>query len=217
MKPNLLCFICKKPIYRIPSRWNGHNVCSYKCRNKYYSGEKSFCKKLSKEQRLNRYGSGNPNWKGGITKKPSICLLCNKTTKPRRKFCDKCVGIAQSIFMKKNNPMNNIISRRKISVKNSGSNNGSWKEGISRLPYGWEFNKKLKNKIKERDQYTCVICEVQKDLVIHHIDYDKKNNETSNLITMCRRCNTILNSNREFNKKHIQTIFQGRLSYDKNN
>lgn len=47
-KPNLKCYICQKPIYRIPSKWNGHNVCSYACRNKYYSKEKSFAYKHGK-------------------------------------------------------------------------------------------------------------------------------------------------------------------------
>ena len=42
LKPNCECFICKKPIYRRPCRKNGHNLCSYSCRNKYFSGEKSF-------------------------------------------------------------------------------------------------------------------------------------------------------------------------------
>jgi len=39
MKPNIKCIVCSKLIYRIPSRQNGHNVCSFACRNKYYSGE----------------------------------------------------------------------------------------------------------------------------------------------------------------------------------
>lgn len=42
MKPNTKCFICKKLIYRIPSRLTDHNVCSYSCRNKYFAGVKSF-------------------------------------------------------------------------------------------------------------------------------------------------------------------------------
>lgn len=42
MKPNLQCYICNKSIYVRPCRQNGHNVCSYSCRNKYFSGEKSF-------------------------------------------------------------------------------------------------------------------------------------------------------------------------------
>lgn len=41
-KPNCKCAICDTEIYRIPSKLNGHNLCSYACRNKYFSGDKSF-------------------------------------------------------------------------------------------------------------------------------------------------------------------------------
>ena len=36
-KPNTICFICKKDIYRIPSRLTNRHFCSYICKNKYYS------------------------------------------------------------------------------------------------------------------------------------------------------------------------------------
>jgi hypothetical protein len=42
MKPNCNCVVCTKPIYRIPCRKTDHPLCSYACRNKYFSGEKSF-------------------------------------------------------------------------------------------------------------------------------------------------------------------------------
>lgn len=42
---NCVCFICRKPIYKIPSRITDHPLCSISCRNKYFSGERTFCKK----------------------------------------------------------------------------------------------------------------------------------------------------------------------------
>lgn len=48
MKPNCKCAVCNKLIYRRPSNQNGHNVCSYGCRNKYYSGKRSFVFKHGK-------------------------------------------------------------------------------------------------------------------------------------------------------------------------
>lgn len=42
MKPNAECVICGKQIYRIPSRKTDHPLCSYACRNKYFSQERSF-------------------------------------------------------------------------------------------------------------------------------------------------------------------------------
>lgn len=40
--PNTNCFVCKKPIYRNPSKLKEVMFCSYGCRNIYYSGDKSF-------------------------------------------------------------------------------------------------------------------------------------------------------------------------------
>ena len=43
LEPNTKCQICKKPIYRIPSRLkDGTHFCSYSCRNTFFSKEKSF-------------------------------------------------------------------------------------------------------------------------------------------------------------------------------
>ncbi len=79
--------------------------------------------------------------------------------------------------------------------RNYGEANGSWKGGVSFLPYGSEFNKKLKAEIKFRDKNSCQICqvsgeEVQSPLAIHHRDENKQNNKPSNLITLCPSCHS---------------------------
>lgn len=77
-----------------------------------------------------------------------------------------------------------------------GENNPNWRGGLSLEPYGPEFGDELKGEIKKRDNHTCQLCGVSKSLCVHHIDYDKKNNKSSNLITLCNRCNIKVNSNR---------------------
>ena len=42
-QPNCKCYVCGKAIYKIPSRKSDHPLCSYVCRNKYFSGQRSFC------------------------------------------------------------------------------------------------------------------------------------------------------------------------------
>jgi len=72
-------------------------------------------------------------------------------------------------------------------------NNPNWQGGKSFEPYSLEFNKELKNFIKERDNYICQDpdCKYKsKKLDIHHIDYDKKNNNIDNLITLCGSCHS---------------------------
>ena len=74
-----------------------------------------------------------------------------------------------------------------------------WKGGISFSPYSVDWTETLRRSIRERDNYTCQLCnKIQSDRAhsVHHIDYDKKNCSPKNLITLCVSCNTKVNSNR---------------------
>jgi len=130
------------------------------------------------------------------------CKLCKKTfyVFPRTVkrgggiFCSrKCAGKWQSENKIRENAIN-------------------WRGGKSFEPYGMEFNNKLKKKIRERDNYTCQECgmtekELGYKLHIHHIDYDKKNNNPDNLISLCRSCHLQTNFKREDWTKY----FQGKI------
>jgi len=83
-----------------------------------------------------------------------------------------------------------IKIRNKLIGRNAGDKNPSWKGGLSFEPYSVDWTKTLKKAIKERDHYTCNLCNNQDDLVIHHIDYNKKNCNPNNLITLCRKCHS---------------------------
>lgn len=57
--------------------------------------------------------------------------------------------------------------------------------------YGPEFTKELKNLIRQRDHCKCQGCGITaggKKYPVHHIDYDKRNNNPINLITLCSPC-----------------------------
>ena len=95
-------------------------------------------------------------------------------------------------------------TRQLISINHadvSGENNPFWNGGSSFEPYCFEFTEWLKEEIKERDNHQCKnpdCWKTNKKLVVHHIDYDKKNCSTDNLITLCNSCNGRANSNREY-------------------
>lgn len=82
-----------------------------------------------------------------------------------------------------------------------GEGNPRWLGGISFKPYGIEFSKELKSKIRFRDNFTCRFCgkrEGEKVLDVHHVDFDKTNNHPSNLITLCRSCHGKTGTNRGY-------------------
>ena len=130
-----------------------------------------------------KYGEQSHNWKGGLPK----CLNCGKELKSTSaQRCLKCNGEVHS-------------------KKYRGKLHWNYIEGKS--IYTAEFSKRLKDKIRQRDNFTCQKCEETEEyhlivygkvLSVHHIDYDKQNCKEDNLITLCSKCHTITNYNREY-------------------
>jgi len=88
-----------------------------------------------------------------------------------------------------------------------GKMNPNWLGGKKFEEYTEAFNKKLKNQVKRRDNYRCWLCgKKNKDCIsktgicyglqVHHIDYNKANNNLNNLVALCNRCHTKTNFNR---------------------
>jgi 5-methylcytosine-specific restriction endonuclease McrA len=74
---------------------------------------------------------------------------------------------------------------------------------LSFQTYTTDRTRTLRRSIRERDHYTCKLCwELQSDTAhaVHHIDYEKKNCNPKNLITLCRNCHAKTNFNREYRK-----------------
>lgn len=130
-----------------------------------------------------------------------ICLQCGKEFETSCKDKKYCKGKCYYIF--------------KI-----GENNPNWQNGISFEPYTSKFNKQLKELIRFRDSYFCQKCgllEIDNGqrLSIHHIDYVKKNCLPSNLISLCRICNKIVNFNRSKWEKYFINKIRNE-TYNKN-
>jgi len=150
-----------------------------------------------------------------------ICLQCKnnfevKYKQRNRKFC--CRNCSDKFYSGDKNPSKRPEVREKIgkrvsethwdsSGKNNpmfnkgyklrGNKNGAWKGGISFGEYGENFSKELKTQIRKRDNFVCKICG-KNGFIIHHIDYDKKNNEENNLINLCRSCHAKTGFNRKY-------------------
>jgi hypothetical protein len=98
-------------------------------------------------------------------------------------------------------------SKIKISINRKGKcvgdTNIRWLGGVSFIPYTIDFNNKIKEQIRERDNHKCQICgvlesECKSKLCVHHIDYDKFNTMEYNLISLCMMCHLRTNLNREY-------------------
>jgi hypothetical protein len=97
--------------------------------------------------------------------------------------------------------------KKRMDKIGKGEQHHSWKGGISRNLYPSEFNPELKLRIRTRDNFICVLCgrtereeleELNRVLCVNHIDFDKNNCKEDNLNTLCVRCNTKINREREY-------------------
>lgn len=90
--------------------------------------------------------------------------------------------------------------KRKIGEFQKGELNHNWKGGIACEPYcpSW-LDKEYKEEIKEYYSYKCqnplCLCD-SSDIVLHHIDYVKKNCHWKNIIPVCRSSNGKANKDR---------------------
>ncbi len=90
-----------------------------------------------------------------------------------------------------------------------GSLNNNWQGGKSfeLYPLGW--TKTFKEQVRLRDNYKCQVCgcsevENNRRLSIHHIDYDKKNLNINNLISLCNSCHTKTNKKRNYWENYFE-------------
>lgn len=107
-----------------------------------------------------------------------------------------------------------VLAQSEVKVKMSqkakdrswGAGNSHWLGGISFEPYSPEFNDRLKEQIRQRDNYQCLLCvtpENGRNHDVHHIDYNKKNSIPHNLITLCVPCH----GKTSHHRKHWRLLF----------
>lgn len=82
--------------------------------------------------------------------------------------------------------------RKRQTLSHSGERSSAWRGGLSQKPYSPDWTRRLQRLIRERDHYTCQVCgkKDKKRLSVHHIDYNKKNCDLNNLITLCPSCHS---------------------------
>lgn len=127
-------------------------------------------------------------WNNGLTK---------ETDERVKKYSDKLKGNPKSFnaVIKQSETRKRLFREGKLIHPN-------WQGGKSFEPYGVEFNRELKEEIRRRDNFTCQECGFNQEqlrctLDVHHIDFNKQNNQQNNLISLCKSCHTKTQFNRQ--------------------
>jgi len=99
-------------------------------------------------------------------------------------------------------------------IKVSGPNHHNWKGGVATESYccSWR-DQGYKESIRKSDGYKCQnpLCRrTSSRIVLHHINYSKKDCRPTNLITLCNSCNARANHNREFWQEHYESIMKNK-------
>jgi len=160
----------------------------FKLRNKFEA------KKL-----INQSGQNNPFYKKG---KPH-CIDCGK--KLSRYDAKRCINCYIKIAGFSNKGLKRSIETKKKCSLAKGGTGIPYEDTL----YPKEFHY-IRIEIRERDNYTCIICG-NFGKVVHHIDYDKNNSNNGNLITLCLRCHRETN----FNRNYWQQYFHKKINYGK--
>ena len=161
--------------------------------------QKKLGKKISEETRKkmqkNNSGKNNPMYRHIYSEETLQKMRKPKSKKHKEKLRQSHLGNKAS-----------KATKEKMSQSKIGEKHWNWQNGKSFEQYPQEWTDILKEAIRMRDNYICQECGIHQDeligqfkvLDIHHIDYNKKNCNPKNLITLCRSCHSKTNYNREY-------------------
>lgn len=169
-------------------QWEKTKFCSKKCYYKSKLGHKGYWlgKKRSQavKDTIRKANIGQIPWNKGIP--------CSEDTKKKISQHRRGYPKSPKAYCFPKGKENNNYGKDM-----SGFKNYNWKGGKSFELYGLDWTKLLKHSIRTRDSFVCKICE-KNGWMVHHIDYNKKNNNPNNLITLCHKCHSKTNGNRKY-------------------
>lgn len=200
-----VCTICQKEYFVKKSKSAKSKYCSKACWGQRNPKVSIIC------------GNCNQEFKEYTSNKRQFCSLkCANDMMKKRKIvkCESCGKEFEGKISKTINGRGKYCSREcqghVMGKRQKAENNPLWNGGTSQKPYLFNWNN-IREKIRNRDNYSCQICEnVKKDkgkaLPVHHIDYNKENNLSDNLITLCFSCHGKTIKNREMWIKYFKDI-----------
>ena len=112
---------------------------------------------------------------GNVSSKPVVCKRCSceaPRASNRQQFCQSC----QRVIANEKSSEHYKKTYIKKGYNQSGENNNNWVSGIG-------IYRGLLSHIKQ-----CSTCNSEDNLLVHHLDSNRSNNNPSNLIKLCKRC-----------------------------
>lgn len=180
-------------------------------RSKYKTSR--VCKQCDNKKRINEMQQHDKE-------KEKVCIDCGKKLSRRAKYygyqrCGSCCRTDSlcSVYIDGRTNHNKCPECGKhishghkycLTCRQLGERNHEFIDG-THGKYPSEFSDELREQIRFRDSYICQNCGMTKEehvtvlgatLAVHHIDYNKQNNQKNNLITLCGQCNVRANKNR---------------------
>ncbi|KKL21928.1 hypothetical protein LCGC14_2440550 [marine sediment metagenome] len=181
---------------------------------------------------VHRFGKKAANYKDGRSLKKYYCKECGKKVRWQtalggegrcrkcanraqvKNFPGKCIDCGKQLKSYKSKKCRSCALKNyiKYNPRPNGEAHPNYIKDLIRV-YPFEFNNRLKEKIRKRDNYQCQKCNITEEehlivygikLGVHHIDYDKMNCKEENLITLCRECNLRANYNRDYWKEYFK-------------
>jgi uncharacterized protein YozE (UPF0346 family) len=135
----------------------------------------------------------------------------------KKKIAKSHIGIGSGVSLSEKH-------RKSISDANKGKNrgekNGNWRGGISIFNnvYSDNWTSFFRWSIRKRDNFICQECgknQIEEDKIfpIHHIDYNKLNDNPINLITLCNSCHgkTTYTKKMEYFKDRYSKLQENRF------
>jgi hypothetical protein len=94
-----------------------------------------------------------------------------------------------------------------------GDKHPNWNGGSSFEPYPFGWTHQYRETIRERDKLCCQFCGKTQDsngqlLDVHHIDYNKKNLDRSNLISLCKSHHRATVTHRDYWQKLLEKLMK---------
>lgn len=133
---------------------------------KYYSEHQHHCKGRPNPNKGKMLNEKAWNWKGD-----KYCVICGAKLFGKRRQCKTCSDICASISK---------------SISHRGEKNINWQGGI-RLKYAG-FTKAVHDYIKKKFGNKCFLCGSERNLKVHHLNFNKRDSRLANLSLLCASC-----------------------------